>query len=111
MVHEERPGFALVQGPPGTGKSTLLLSLLNVLHNAATQDHFDRVLDAAMRRAAAPAAAAAAAAASEPDTTAPPPPPAGESRCATFRPESSATRGASARAPCRATMSALCRAA
>ena len=26
-----------VQGPPGTGKTTMLLALLNVLHNAATQ--------------------------------------------------------------------------
>ena len=60
MVHEGRHGFALVQGPPGTGKSTLLLSLLNVLHNAATQDHFERVLDASMRRATSATTATAA---------------------------------------------------
>ena len=46
LVYNSRCCFSLVQGPPGTGKSTLLRALLNVLHNAATQDYFERVLDA-----------------------------------------------------------------
>lgn len=45
MVYHGRCGFALVQGPPGTGKTTFLRGLLNVLHNAATQEYYDRVLN------------------------------------------------------------------
>lgn len=41
----------LLQGPPGTGKSTLLLALLNVLHNAAQQAFYDSVLSALSDRA------------------------------------------------------------
>ena len=57
LVHQSRHGFALVQGPPGTGKSTTLLTTLNVLHNAATQNHYDDVLSAATLAVPAPAPA------------------------------------------------------
>ena len=64
-AHDRSPGFELVQGPPGTGKTTLLLALLNVLHNAATQNHYEALLDTFARaaKAAAPAAAPPASAA------------------------------------------------
>jgi senataxin len=66
LAFTRHEGFVLVQGPPGTGKTTTLLGLLNVLHNGATQDHFQAVLDRTKATAgpAASAAAAAAAAAS-----------------------------------------------
>lgn len=51
-VYHQRIGFSLVQGPPGTGKTTLLRGLLNVLHNAATQEYFDAVLSAVSATAA-----------------------------------------------------------
>ena len=43
-VHSAHEGFLLVQGPPGTGKSTLLLAILNLLHNAAHEAVHARVL-------------------------------------------------------------------
>mmetsp|Transcript_23792 Transcript_23792/g.57349 ORF Transcript_23792/g.57349 Transcript_23792/m.57349 type:complete len:1048 (-) Transcript_23792:1026-4169(-) len=55
-VHLKGQGFSLVQGPPGTGKSTLLLALLNVLHNAANQDYYDQVLQVSMSQALASSA-------------------------------------------------------
>ena len=60
-AHDRSPGFELVQGPPGTGKTTLLLALLNVLHNAATQNHYEALLDTFARaaKAAAPGGGAA----------------------------------------------------
>ena len=51
-VFAGRVCFMLVQGPPGTGKTTLLRGLLNVLHNAAAQEYFSNVLQAAGAAAA-----------------------------------------------------------
>ena len=35
-----------IQGPPGTGKTTMLISMLNVLHNASTQAYFAKIVNA-----------------------------------------------------------------
>lgn len=63
LAFTSHEGFVLVQGPPGTGKTTTLLGLLNVLHNGATQDHFEAVLRGTSITAGPAANAAAAAAA------------------------------------------------